>query len=103
MRDIIPLMELIKEMKDNGISCTGTVPKIHCTLFEDNHGAIKIATIRKYRPRTKHINNMYHHFRYYYEAGNISIKSIGTECQQADMLTKALPLNLLIRHRLNFL
>jgi hypothetical protein len=99
MRDIIPLMELIKEMKANGVSCSDSNPKVHCTLFEDNRGAIEIATIRKFRPRTKHINNMYHHFRYYYDAGNLSIIPIGTEWQRADILTKALPLNLLQRHR----
>jgi hypothetical protein len=100
MRDIIPLIELLEEMKEHGFSCKTTIPKIHCKVFEDNSGAIEIATSHKFRPRTKHINTMYHHFRHYYTEGKVSIIPISTENQRADMLTKPLPRDLLQRHRI---
>jgi hypothetical protein len=36
---------------------------VHCKVFEDNEGAIEIAKVPKMRPRTKHLNIKYHHFR----------------------------------------
>jgi hypothetical protein len=34
-----------------------------CKLFEDNSGAMTLAKSPAMRPRTKHINVKYHHFR----------------------------------------
>ena len=99
LRETIPLMELIQEMQTKGFDCTATKPTVHCRVFEDNSGALEIATVHKYRPRTKHINNQYHHFRQYVEQGKISIKAISTELQRADMLTKSVSVSLLRRHR----
>ena len=36
---------------------------IHCKAFEDNSGALKMGKVPKMRPRTKHLYNVYHHFR----------------------------------------
>ncbi len=52
--------------------------QMHCTLFEDNNGALKLVIIPRYRPRTKHIAIKYHHFREQLQRGNIAIKQIGT-------------------------
>ena len=38
------------------------VSKVKCRVFEDNIGARTIATVPRYRPRTKHINIKYWHF-----------------------------------------
>ena len=51
-------------------------------------GALDIAKIHKYRPRTKHLNVKLHHFRDYVTRGEISINPIGTDDQLADYLTK---------------
>jgi len=32
-------------------------------VFEDNAGAVEITNVHKVRPRTKHLNIKYHHFR----------------------------------------
>jgi hypothetical protein len=53
----------------------------------------------KLRPRTKHINLNYHHFRDAVEKGEISIHKIDTNDQIADIFTKALPLELLRKFR----
>jgi hypothetical protein len=89
LREVIPLMELVKEMKSHGFGCQATQPKVHCRTFEDNTGAIEIATVHKTRPRTKHINVAYHHFRSYVTSGDISVHDIDTTPQRADIFTKS--------------
>ena len=103
MREVIPLMGLLKEMKEQGFQVLSTDPKIHCKVFEDNIGAIELATNHKYRPRTKHINTQYHHFRHYVNAKEITIHHIRTEDQLADILTKPLANVLFMKHRMSIM
>jgi hypothetical protein len=65
-------------------------PKIHCKVFEDNAGAIVIANVPKMRPRNKHFNIKYHHFREEVKKGTISIYHTRTEEQIADIFFKPL-------------
>ena len=88
LREVIPIMEIIKEMKQLKLISTSTCPKVHCRVFEDNSGALEMAKVHKYRPRTKHLNVKYHHFRDYVERDEISIHKIDTKDQLADYLTK---------------
>ena len=88
MREVIPIMELLKEMKREKFPIFKTKPKIHCQVFEDNSGALEMAKTHKYRPRTKHLNVKLHHFRDYVTRGEISIHKIDTKKQLADYLTK---------------
>jgi hypothetical protein len=83
-------MQLIKEMKENDITIYSDVPKVYCKVFEDNSGALEIArTTHKMRPRTKHINLLYHHFRSFAKKGLVVIwPSINTEDQPADIMTE---------------
>jgi len=62
LHDAITIMNLLQEMKDLGFPITATQANIHCKVFEDNSGALEMASITKYRPRTKHLNNKLHHF-----------------------------------------
>jgi hypothetical protein len=91
LRDAIPIMEMLNEFKEQGYDIQSTISEVHCEVFEDNSGALQIAKIKKYRPRTKHLNNRLHHFRSYVDSGQITIHAIDTKEQPADMLTK--PLN----------
>jgi len=100
LRTTIPLMELIKELKSYGFDTASHTPKVHCRVFEDNSGAIEIAKVPKMRPRTKHINIKYHHFRDYVERGEVTVHPIDTKEQPADMLTKPLNERALSKHRL---
>ena len=99
LRDVIPLMELHQELCTHGFNFTAIQLTIHCKVFEDNSGALEIATVHKMRPRTKHINTQYHHFRQYVEQGHIAIITIATEDQCADLLTKPLSPILMNKHR----
>jgi hypothetical protein len=100
LREVICLMELLNEARDFGIEVMATKPTIRCTVFEDNSGALEIARTPKMRPRTRHINNVYHHFREYVKNGLIEILAVSTHDQSADIFTKPLDFRTFIRHRL---
>ncbi len=97
--DVIPVMNLIQEMKETGFQVICTQPNVYCKVFEDNSGALELARLPKLRPRTKHINVCYHHFREHVQKGLIKIFPISTKDQIADALTKALAQNDFQRHR----
>jgi len=99
LREVIPIMELLKEMKQLGFPVQSSTAKVHCRVFEDNSGALEMATIHKYRPRTKHLCVKLHHFRDYIVRKEISVHAIDTLEQPADFLTKALSLELFAKHR----
>ena len=99
LRDAIPIMELLKEMKKQGFPIETAQAKAHCQVFEDNSGALEMAKVHKYWPRTKHLNVRLHHFRDYVERGEATIHAINTNDQPADFLTKALNDETLTRHR----
>ena len=89
MRDVIPKMGLLKEMKHHGFNIKTSDPRIHC----------KLSKLPKLPPRTKHINIVYHHFREFLTNGLIKIFPIRTEDQQAYIFTKPLPQNLFLKLR----
>ena len=91
MRDVIPFVNILNELQAF-YSDPMEKPKILCRLFEDNNGALLLATEQKYRPRTKHISLKYHHFRAFVREKKINILPIDTKEQIADQFTKALDL-----------
>ena len=88
LREAIPLMALLEELKEQGFPVDRTKASIQCKVFEDNSGVIKIATNHKWHPRTKHLDCRLHHF-WSYVPHSISIQHIPTDKQPADILTKA--------------
>ena len=68
-------------------------------MFEDNSGALEMATNHKFRPRTKHLNVKLHHFRDYVSRGDIKVLPISTDDQLADYLTKPVSQEILERLR----
>ena len=99
LREAIPIMELLKEMKSFGFPIQTAQARVHCRVFEDNSGALEMAKTHKFRPRTKHLNVKLHHFRDYVTRQEISIHPIGTADHSADYLTKALNEELHLKHR----
>ena len=71
--------------------------------FEDNSGAMELGRTPKIRPRTKHINLVYHHFREYIRRKEIIIHRISTDDQLADIFTKPLGQNIFYKHRYSIL
>ena len=98
-----PLVRLFEEAKARGIDVDVNKANIKCTVFEENEGAAAIATIHKFRPRTKHIHLKYHHFREYVTSGLVHIEKVSTEDQLADIFTKPLGLVLFTKHRLGIM
>jgi hypothetical protein len=56
----------------------------------DNESAVKLATNPDQHSRTKHIDNRHQFLRDHVGKGDISIYSIGTDDQLADIFTKPL-------------
>ena len=99
LRIAIVMMSLLIEMKAFGLPIVKTTPTVFCKLFEDNAGAIHLAKVPKMRPRTRHINQKYHHFREWVKSGAIDILPIDTLDQPADLMTKPLDLASFEKHR----
>jgi hypothetical protein len=100
MRDLLPMRRLLQEI---GIVMNLDFAKpaiVHSTIFEDNNGALGLATAPKLSPRTKHIGIKYHWFKSHIgEEHGILITKVDTQYQKADMFTKGLPLETLTNIR----
>jgi hypothetical protein len=99
LRETIPLMKLVKEFKKELLLPMATTPVVHCKAFDDNSGAVELAKVPKMRPRTKHINTKYHHFRKFVADGLIKIHQVATQDQIADIFTKNLSKKLFVKFR----
>jgi len=99
LREVIPIMEVLKEMKRRGFPIGKTNSTVHCKVYEDNSGALEIAKNHKYRPRTKHLNQRLHHFRDYVNRNEVVMLPIDTTMQPADILTKPVNEDILTKHR----
>ena len=88
LREVIPIMGLLQEMRAYGFIPKYSPPIISCKVFEDNSGALHMANVHKYRPRTKHLNVKLNHFRQYVDDGKIIILPIESKDQKGDYLTK---------------
>ena len=64
VRGLLPFKSLIKEVIDNlGIDCENLKFVSSSTVYEDNNGAIVVATSPRMTPSPKHIAVKYHWFR----------------------------------------
>ena len=84
------MMEHLEQLEKT-LNIESKRPSVKCKVFEDNNSAIKLAKAPKIRPRTKHIDLKYYHFREYVRKGLIKIDPIDTLTQVADIFRKALP------------
>ena len=57
--DVIPIMSLVEGIAQN-LSFKTTVPTIHCTLFEDNNGALELANTHKLYKLKNYFENLGH-------------------------------------------
>ena len=78
LHDVLPIMELMDELKDRGYDFTSPEPIVYCKAFEYNSGTLEIVCLPKMRPRTKAINVIYYHFQEYVRLGMINIYLIST-------------------------
>ena len=92
-------MGLLMEAWEQGLHIGNLPPRIHCTIFENNSGALELALVPKIHLRTKHINQSYHHFHEHVEQKDIIIEATPTERQIADILNKPLAKPVFTWHR----
>ena len=92
MRQLLPARKLLKElMTEVDGANTSDDASISSTVFEDNNGALTMATSPKLTPRSKHIHIKYHFFKSHVgDKTGISIKHINSAEQKADIFTKGL-------------
>jgi hypothetical protein len=90
LRDVIPILNLLQEMREQHFKVICIEPYVYCKVFEDNAGALELTRLPKLCPRTMHINVCYHHFCKHVQKGLIKIFLINTKDQIADALMKAL-------------
>ena len=92
------MMGMLQDAREHGLKMDYLPPKVHCTIFEDNTGALELARLPKILPRTKHINQSYHQFREHVERQDMSIQATPMEDQLADILTRPLTEPSFTRH-----
>ena len=82
-------MRFFKELEKHVAGFKASKPNVKCKAFEDNNGALHLATAPQMKPRTKHINIKYHHFRSMI-GKEVTLEKVATEDQLADIGTKPL-------------
>ena len=90
MRDLLPMRRLAKEVAASLGLPADYAATMKSTVFEDNNGALGLATSPKMTPRTRHIAVKYHFFKEHVKPGEIEIVKIDTKAQKADIFTKGL-------------
>jgi hypothetical protein len=90
MRELLPLRALVSEMAKAMSFDKVFAVRTHSRVFEDNNGALILATAPRMTPRSKHIAVKYHFFRSHIASGEIQIRKINSEDQTADIFTKGL-------------
>ena len=90
VKALLPLKSLIKEVIDNlGIDSEKLKFVSSSTIYEDNNGAIVVATSPRMTPSSKHIAVKYDCFRQHV-GKEFVIRKIESENQKADIFTKGL-------------
>ena len=72
-----------------------------CIIYEDNNGALTLATTQHTTSRTKYFNVKWHFFWQHVKSGTLEVQRIATVDQLADYLTKGLTREIFerIRHK----
>jgi len=91
IRVLLPIQSLLNEILPIvNQQLPQPIPLIRSQIFEDNNGALLLATQHQLTSRTKYFHVKWHHFWDHVTRGEIVIQKINTEEQRADYLTKGL-------------
>ena len=90
---VLPLQKLMSDslkvlVPDRFASLVGPVMK--SKVFEDNNGALILASTHRLTPRTRWYNCRLHHFWEAVDNDEVRVERIDTTKQDADYLTKSL-------------
>ena len=96
-RALIPLKTLIKEVIDTlGIDSEKLEFLLSSNVYEDNNGAIVVATILRMTPTSRQISVKYHWFSQHVGNG-FFIREIESKNQRANIFTKSLQGGIFVR------
>ncbi|KAL7526402.1 hypothetical protein ACHAWF_008462 [Thalassiosira exigua] len=95
MKDLLPLVDLVKEIAGRWSLPVRGKTGFHVRVHEDNAGALTLAELepRRMTPRSKHYAIKYHWFRWHVGARGrhgITLLKIDTNSQLGDIFTKGL-------------
>ena len=89
MRDVLPMRIKVEQvLKQLNVDMTNVV--VYSTAFEDNNGALILATTKKMTLQSKHTAIKYHHFKQAVYNSFVKIVKVNSEKQLADIFTKGL-------------
>ena len=100
LRVLLPLKRLLQELVTILHIPEEISTSISCVCFEDNSGALLLATTYRLTSRTRYISSKVHWFWIHHKNGEFVVRPIGTLDQRADYLTKGLPREPFERNRL---
>jgi hypothetical protein len=90
MKMLIPIHEMIVELVGFlNIPCS-ILSSLHCTILEDNNGALLLATNQCLTSDTKYFHVKWHFVWSHVKSGEIVVLKVNTHHQRADYLTKGL-------------
>ena len=101
MRSLIYLRGLLFEIDKTFDLKVGSLISTMSTVFEDNSGALALATTDPPRmtPRSKSLAVKYHWFRSHLSPTTIMVKPVASKENKGDIFTKGLPGPDFTRHR----
>ena len=90
-RSLLPIRHLVEEaLHELNLGPNLKVPKVVCITFEDNNGALSLATKHRLTSRTKYYHVNSHWFWCHVREGKLRVEGIDSSRQNADHLTKPL-------------
>ena len=99
-RVLLPIRDICNEALNHlNIGPTLEIPQIVCVAFEDNKGALLLANNQRLTRRTKYYHVNLHWFWTHVKDGSFQVKGISSHLQNADYLTKPLPLVIFLANR----
>jgi hypothetical protein len=90
MRTLLPLRDLLGEICKELTLPPDFKSTIRCQVFEDNNGALLLATKQRITNRSKYFLVKWHFFWHHVRNGDVEVLKIATTDQLADYLTKGL-------------
>jgi hypothetical protein len=99
MRVLLPIRRMLIEVALVLELSSTLQATIHAEVFEDNNGALLLATNQRITSRTKYLLVKWHFFWSHINNGDAKVSKVPTELQDADYFTKGLPRESFERNR----
>ena len=100
-RSVIPIRNILEEALSHlNLHPELAAPQIVSVAFEDNNGALSLATNQRLNSRTKYYHVNLHWFWGHVTDGTFIVKKVSSDLQNADYLTKPMPLSPFLANRM---